>query len=262
MDPKFEKALESVEPTKLHDRIKVWNGFLYGEYGVGKTKLTGDCIKKRGLVIATDKGYDTYYNHPELLDKVEVVTYSGLTQLTAIAQAIEEGHPMYSEFDLVSCDTISQIQEEYLDWLNDNFTFAGENARNKATPRRGSNERSEQEIIGFGDYHLARRNMSTPIKSLIKAPVNVMFLAHLREPPFLEVAKGKIIRRPTLTETVFKLIAREATFLGLMERKGPKRTIQFKTDTRTVAKSQIAELDDKIIDADELASILHKWEEN
>lgn len=264
MDQKTLSALESVPPTTLKGRSKYWNGFLYGEYGTGKTKITGDCIKKRGLVIATDEGFNTYYNHPDLLDKIEVVPYTGLNHLKAIAQAIEERHPVYSEFDLVSVDTISQVQEEYLDWLNDTYTFGG-NMREKAVPRpeakRQDKTLTEVEIIGLGDYNLARRNMSTPIKSLIKAPINVMFLAHLREPSFIEQSKGKIVRRPTLTETVFKLIAREVSFLGLVERNGDKRTIQFKTDKTTVSKSQIQELDDKIIQASELGSILRKWSE-
>jgi hypothetical protein len=264
MDKVTEALLDKVPPELLTNRSRFWKGFIYGEYGVGKTVVTGSCIQKRGLIIATDRGSDVFYNHPEILDKVEIVPYQGLAHLTAIATAVEEGHPRYSEFDLIACDTISQIQEEYLDWLNDNYTFAGD-LRTRATPRpeakRANMSLKEQEIIGFGDYHLARRYMSTPIKSLIKAPVNVMFLAHLREPSFLEVGKGKLVRRPTLTETVFKLIAREVSFLGLMERSGTKRTIQFSTDKRTVSKSQIAELDDKTINADQLSEILQTWKE-
>jgi len=261
VDKKLQEALDSVPPQSLGLRSRYYNGFLYGEYGVGKTVVSAKLVQRRGLIIATDRGTDALFNHPELVDKVEVVPYNGLSHLTAVAQAIAEEHPRYKEFDLVACDTISQMQEEYLDWLNDNYTF-GDSTRSVATPRRGaSRDLVAQEIIGFGDYHLARRNMSTPIKSLIKAPVNVMFLAHLREPSFLEQSKGKIVRRPTLTETVFKLIARECSFLGLMERSGTKRTIQFKTDKRTVSKSQIAELDDKIIDADNLPEILQKWRE-
>lgn len=264
MDKRAQELLDKVPPQSLKDRNRFWKGFIYGEYGVGKTIVTGQCIKKRGLVIATDRGSDAFYNHPELLDKVEVVPYQGLTHLTAIAKAIEEDDPLYREFDLISCDTVSQMQEEYLDWLNDNYTFGGD-LRVRATPRpeakRADITLKEQEIIGFGDYHLARRYMSTPIKSLIKSPVNVMFLAHLREPSFLEVAKGKLVRRPTLTETVFKLIAREVSFLGFMERSGSKRTLQFSTDKRTVSKSQIAELDGKTINAEELSKILQIWKE-
>jgi hypothetical protein len=260
MDKKMEEALLSVPPQNLGERRKTWNGFLYGEWSVGKTIVTGRLVKKKGLFITTDSGSDSFFNHPDLLDKIQVVPYSGLSQLTAIGQASKEGYGEYADYDLICCDTVSQMQEEYLDWLNDNYTFGG-NMREKATPRPGSGIRDSEEIIGLGDYNLARRNMSTPIKTLVKAPVNVMFLAHLREPTFMEQSKGKLVRRPTLTETVFKLIARESTFMGLMEREGKKRTIQFKTDRKTVSKSQIAELDDKIVTDDEFVQTLREWEE-
>lgn len=264
MDEKFLKALQASPPEKLSTRSRYWKGFLYGEYGVGKTKISAECIKSKGLIIATDTGAETLYNHPELLDKCDILPYDGLSQLTAVGQAITEKIDYY-DYDTVIVDTISQVQEEYLDYLNDNFTYSG-NMREKATPRGGAIEArklglSEQEVLGMADYHLTRNNMRTPIKTLIKAPVNVMFVAHLREPSFLEQQKGKLTRRPTVTEAVFKLIARETTFMGLMERNGPKRTIQFLTDKKTVSKSRIKELDDKIIDADKLPEFLFKWSE-
>jgi AAA domain len=263
MDEKFLKALQSVPPQSLTGRPKYFKGFLFGDYGVGKTKVAGECAENKGLSIATDTGIETYYNHPSLVDKIEVVPYNGLSHLTAIGQAVAEEVPPYDEFDIIIVDTISQVQEEYLDYLNDNFTYAG-NLREKAVPRVNAIEAkrlglSEQEVLGLPDYHLTRNNMRHPIKTLIKAPINVMFIAHLREPTFMEQQKGKLVRRPTVTEAVFKLIAREASFMGLMERDGNKRTIQFKTDRKTVSKSRIAELDDKIINADDLPEILAKW---
>ena len=101
--------------------------------------------------------------------------------------------------------------------------------------------------------------MRGPIKTLIKAPCDVHFIAHLREPSMMDVQKGKLVRRPTLTETVFKLVAREVSLMGLMERNGTKRTIQFMTDKKTVSKSRIKELDDKTIDADTLPQIIQEW---
>jgi len=266
MDPKLLKGLEQIPSQPLTSVRKFYKGFIFGDYGVGKTKVAGECIENKGLDIYTDTGYETFFNHPHLLDKVETVPYMGLSQMTAIGLAITEGVTPWAENDLVIVDTISQVQEEYLDYLNDNFTYAG-NLREKAVPRANAIEAkrlglSEQEVIGLPDYHLARNNMRHPIKTLIKAPVNVIFIAHLREPSFLEQQKGKLVRRPTVTEAVFKLIAREASFMGLMEREGTKRTIQFKTDKRTVSKSRIAVLDDKIINADDLPEILAKWKAN
>ncbi len=258
MNKKEILELEKMLPSTIKDRPKYYNGFLYGEFGVGKTIVAASCVQNKGLLVATDSGTNSLFNHPELLDKVDVVPYNSLSHLTAIGRAITEGIAPYDQYDTIIIDTISQVQEEYLDWVLENFQFSG-NYREKATPRAGKIGLSAEEITGLPDYHLARNKMRLPIKTLIKAPVDVWFLAHVREPSFTDVAKGKLVRRPTLTETVFKLIAREASLLGLMEREGKKRTIQFMTDKKTVSKSQIKELDDKIINADDLSEILHKW---
>lgn len=273
MDKKLEEAMAAVAPEPLSGRSRYLKNFWYGEYGSTKTITAIKCVLacnpgKRCLVIATDTGTDSIYNHPELVDLTDVVPYSGLSQLSGIAQATTEkltiGGIDYSQYGGVVPDTISQMQEEYLDWLLENFKFSG-NFREKAVPtasaKRLDASLTEQEITGMPDYHLARNNMRGPIKALIKAPVDVYFLAHLREPSFLEQGKGKLTRRPTLTETVFKLIAREASTLGYLERKGDKKTIAFETNPKWVAKSRIKELDNKTINVDDLPEILHKWKE-
>lgn len=261
MDKAKLEALASVPPESLLGRTRYLNNFIYGEFGVGKTILACRCVRNKGLIIHTDSGTDSIYNHPELLDKIDVVPYSGLTQLTAIGEAITEGIEPWSLYDTVIVDTASQIQEEYLDWLNENFKFAG-SYREKAVPRNPRSGLSEQEIIGLPDYHLARNNMRHPIKTLVKAPVDVWFLAHLREPSFLEQQKGKLVRRPTMTEKVFQLIARETSLLGLMERNGSKRTVQFTTDKKTVCKSRIKELDNQTLTDNEVVELLNKWRMN
>lgn len=260
MDKRYETALQEMKPQPLTALPRYYNGFLYGEFGVGKTVWAAMCAQKKALLIYTDNGRNALFNHPEVLDKIDGVPYDGLSQLDAVGQAITEGMEPYSQYDLVIIDTISQIQEEYLDWLNENYKWAG-NHRERATANRGTGL-PELETIGLPDYKVTRDNMRKPIKSLIKAPVDVLFLAHLREPSAMEVNNGKLVRRPTLTEAVFKLIAREATFLALMERKGTERTIQFATDKKTVSKSQIKELDNQTLQADKALDILKKWKMN
>lgn len=265
----LEKALEADTPSSLGEREKFVNMFWYGEYGVGKT--IGACqasasTGKKVLLVRTDTGTDSLFNHPELLSVVDVVDYKGLSQLTAIGGAISEsltlGGVDYSQYGAVIIDTISQVQEEYLDWILEHFQFSG-NHRTVATPRDQKNKRTlglqDEEITGLPDYHLARNKMRGPVKALIKAPCDVHFIAHLREPSMMDIQKGKLVRRPTLTETVFKLIAREVSLMGLMEREGTKRTIQFKTDKKTVSKSRIKELDDKTIEAEKLPQIIQDW---
>jgi hypothetical protein len=257
----FRKALAETQPAPLTNRSKFIKSFIYGEFGVGKTVLACSFVQTRGLLISNDTGTDSLYNHPELLARVDVVPYAGLSHLTAVAQAIEEKLEGYEKYDTVIIDTISQVQEEYLDFLIENYSFSG-NQRTVANPRSPKLKLATEEIVGFPDYRLVRDKMRGPVKALIKSPVDVHFLAHLREPSMMEQQKGVITRRPNMTEQVFKLIARETSMLGLMERKGTKRTIKFETDPKTISKSRIAELDDKTVNADELPQILKKWKSN
>lgn len=267
MKSDYEKNLAAEPPVALGERDKHYNGFLYGEYGVGKTKEAAECVVNSGIIVTGDNGYETLYNHPHLVDKFKVMPYTGLSQLTAIGEAVKEkaeiGGVNYGEVDLVMVDPINAVQDEYLDWLMDNYKFTnGGDSRVKATPTiAGKREGlSEVEITGLSDYHLVRNQMRHPIKALVKAPVNVIFVAHVREPNFLEVQKGKITKRPQLTETVFKMIARDCSWMGLMEKDGKGRTIQFETDSKKhVAKSRITELNDRKINAEELNVILKKW---
>ena len=260
MEKALLKALEDQPHTSLTDVDPYYKGFLYGEYGVGKTTLCGNLVHKKALFIHTDRNFIVLKKVPGALDKIDLMPYTGLSQLEAVAKAIEEQLTVngkdYSEYDLVVVDTISQVQEEYLDWLYENYDWKG-NHREQAMPTtRGLDELSS---IGLPDYKVTRDKMRKPIKSLIKAPVDVIFVAHLREPSAMEVAKGKMVRRPTLTEAVFKLIAREVNWMGLMEREKSEIKIQFATDRKTVSKSSIEGLENKTLTADETIKVLNEF---
>lgn len=266
MDKALLQALEAQKPHKLDELERYCNAFFYGEYGVGKTVMAAkygqrlyELTGKKHLLIRTDSGTDSLYNHPEVLDSIEVVEYDGLSQLKAVGLAIKEQLEGWN-YGLVTVDTISQSQEEYLDFLLENYKFS-DNSRAIVAPRSRASGLDSMENTGLGDYNLTRRMMSAPIKALIKAPCDVFFLAHLREPNFMEQAAGKITKRPTMTQTVFQLIAREASLMGLMERKGKDRTVLFETGPRNVSKARIKELDDKKIKTDEFPEYLLKWKE-
>jgi hypothetical protein len=266
MKTEYLNALEKQPPVPLGERDRHYNGFLYGEYGVGKTKEAAECVKNKGLLLWTDNGYETLYNHPHLVDKFHIMQYDGLSQLSAIGEAVTEketvGGINYGELDLILVDTVGQVQDDYLDWLMENYNFTTADSRVKAIPSKKGKANGlvdTVEITGLADYHMVRNQMRKPIRSLVKAPVNVIFIAHLREPNFLEQSKGKITKRPLLTETVFKMLARDCSWMGLMEKKGTKREIEFNTDVKQVAKSRVKELNDKKINAEDLSKILKKW---
>jgi hypothetical protein len=249
--------------AELLDQIKSgkemprnYKGFHYGEYGTAKTVTTGKISRTKFLVVATDNGWTSLDNHDDLLDRYDVVPYNGLSQLREIAEwSYEDDFP----YDLVHVDTISQVQEEYLDFLLDEITWS-QNFREKSQARRKGAETVE--VPGRADYHVTRNKMRGPIKELIKAPVDVVFSAHLREPTEDEKAKAILVRRPTLTQTVYSLIAREASVMALFERsKSGGIQIICETEKKQVAKSRIKSLDGKTVSVDEFVNSIHAWKD-
>lgn len=251
-------AIDTLKEQVQHgpDVPRYYKGFHYGEYGTTKTVTAGRISRTKFLVVATDNGWTSYDNHPDLVDRFDIVSYDGLSQLTALAEwSYESDFP----YDLVSVDTISQIQEEYLDFLLDEISWS-QNFREKSQAKRKGAEIVE--VPGRADYHVTRNKMRGPVKALIKAPVDVVFSAHLREPTDDEKAKGILVRRPTLTSTVYSLIAREASVMALFER-NKDRGIEIKceTDKKQVAKSRIKSLDNKTVNVDEFVSAIHNWKD-
>lgn len=232
-----------------------YKGFHYGEYGSTKTVTAGRIARDRFLVIHTDNGWSALDNHPELVDRYDLLAYDGLSQLEEVAEwSNEEDFP----YDLIHVDTISQVQEEYLDWLLEEITWS-QNFREKSQAvRRGA---ETVEVPGRADYHVTRNKLRKPIKKLIKAPVSVVFSAHLREPTEDEKGKANFVRRPTLTNTVYQLIAREASVMGLFERKGGKIQVICETDKKQVAKSRIKSLDGQTVDVDNFIKAIHDWQD-
>lgn len=238
-------------------------GLLYGEFGSWKTVTAASCIdaiadNANALLVAADRGWESLRNHPSLFERVRVLNYMGLSQLNFLADSAD-----LLGTDLLIIDTLTQIQEEYIDFLMDNVTWGGKAYREKTQPNPGSKVKPE-EIPSMPDYHLARNKLRIPLRKIMSKEIDVIFTCHVREPNFMEQQKGVIVRRPSLTQKLYEYVAREAHFIGFMEKtsKSPVATINFKTDPRTVAKSRIELIQDKKIPATELPTLLRKWKEN
>lgn len=256
-----DKELQALNASVTDPDALFYKGVLYGEFGVRKTTTALRTMRSRAILLHADKGWNVIRNHPEEFTKENVIPmeYEGLSQTKAIVEAVVSNQEPYNDVDLIVLDTISQMQENYIDWLVENFQYAG-NFREKATPRSGVKEQAV-EITGLPDYHLARNKMRPVINLLVNAPVNVIFLAHTREPSAMEKAAGKIERRPNVTEAVYKIIARDATFIGYMEKRKDEYTIDFTPKNTQSAKSQIAALTDKKISVDKFPQILWDWQD-
>lgn len=261
------KELEALIGTRTNPDDRFYKGVLYGEFGKRKTTTACRCIRNKGILLHVDRGWNVVLNHPEEFSiesdgNIIPLNYEGLSQVTAVVDAITSEQEPFNQTDLIIVDTVSQMQERYIDFLNENFTIFG---RESAKPITGKKDQftgkplQEVSITGLPDYHLTRNKMRPIIDLLVHAPVDVLFLAHVREPSPIEISKGILARRPNLTDAVWKIIARDATFIGYMEERKNEYTIDFQPTAKQHAKSQIATLTDKKIKAEELPKYLWDW---
>ena len=260
-----ETELEALRQSVRVESYRNYVGVLYGEFGMRKTTTALRCMQKKAVILYADPGWHVAHNHPDEFkvgENVIPVEYQGLSQVRALLQAIEEQQTPFDGVDLIVVDTISQIQENYIDFLLANAQYSG-NYREKATAKQGKKLEDgdrEIEIPGMPDYHLARNKIRPIVMDLTAAPINVIFLAHTREPGPIEKASGKIEKRPNITEALYKVISRNATFIGHMDKdKNNEYTVNFAPSKTLSAKSQIPELTDRKINSDELPRYLADW---
>ena len=260
-----DRELKALTESITDPDAKFFKGVLYGEFGMRKTTTATRCSRKKTVLIHADRGWNVLFsNHPDEFSTANVIPleYKGLSQIKMVVEAVVENQEPFTDVDLIVVDTVSQIQEKYIDFLNENFQIFG---REKAVPLPGMKDDDgkplkEVSITGLPDYHLTRNKMRPIIDLLVQAPVNVIFLAHVREPSAIEISKGKIERRPNVTEAVYKIIARDATFIGYMDKDRKENySITFKPSNTLSAKSQINTLTDKTIDVADLPSYLWDW---
>jgi hypothetical protein len=255
-----EKELKALVASVTNPEDRFYTGYLYGEFGMLKTSTALRCMQKKAVLLHADRGWNVIFNHPDefkINENVIPVTYEGLSQAQAIVEAVLGNQAPFDDVDLIVVDTISQIQENYIDFLVNNFNIFG---RESAKPKKAGPGMQEMQITGLPDYHLVRNKMRPVIDLLTNAPVDVIFTSHVRVPSAIEQSKGIIAKRPNVTEAVFNVLARNATFIGFMNNTQKDGfTIDFTPKKTQVAKSQIAALTNQQIKTSALPGYLHDW---
>lgn len=259
--------IEALQGATSWGTNRNYKGVLYGEFGMRKTTTAVRCMQHKCILIYADPGWHVVKNHPDEFDEGNVVPvrYEGLSQIRSILTAIQEGIEPFAGADLIVIDTISQVQENYIDFLLENAQYGG-NYREKASAKPGKkleDGEREIEIPGMPDYHLARNKIRPVVTALTEFPIDVIFLAHTREPSPIEKAAGKIEKRPNITEALYKVISRNATFIGYMEKdKNKEYTVTFAPTKTLSAKSQVPSLTDQTINSSDLPSHLADWKKS
>lgn len=255
--PTDAEKLEELESQITSGEERFYFGVLYGDFSRRKTSTAVRCARSSAVILHADRGWHVLDNHDDTRDKYTAVEYDGLSQIPAVVDAIVNNRGKFAGHDLLILDTYSQMQENFIDFVLENANYGGK-YRDQLVPKQGKRGKFEAlDVPAPVDYHVVRNQMRPGIEKCIKAPLDVLVLAHLREPGPMD---KKQVRRPNITESVYKVVARDATFIGFMEVKAGEYTIDFKESATLSAKSQIPTLQGKIKTQD-LPEILWKWKD-
>lgn len=258
-----EKILQKMPPyLNASDFPLFLKAIIWGDFGTGKSTMSYRF--GRTLVLAADPGWVVKENHSEL--NVEVLDYLGFRQLEALADAFYVQDRRYREFDTIVVDTIPEIQEDYVDTIVKSTTPPRASTRNVFSMKPGVDDITLPELPGFDDYHAAKNILRPSFRTLNKAPVNVIYIAHEREPNEMADKKSRDRSvRPNLTESCFKVLARQVHTIGFTEVEESdgesEYLISFRMGyKRTVAKSRIGALNGKTIPQNDFGRFIERWQ--
>lgn len=253
--PTTEQKQQELEDAITDESLVNYFGILYADFGKRKTTTAIRCARTRACLLHADRGWHVYKNHDDTRDKCLPVRYDGLSQIPSLVDAIVDQRGKFEGCDLLILDTGSQMQELYIDFLLQNANYGGK-YRDQLVAKQGKKFQAI-DVPAPVDYHVVRNAFRPIVEALVKAPLDVLVLTHVREPGPMDKS---MLRRPNLTESTFKVFARDATFIGYMNDKGGNHEITFKSSPTLCAKSQIPTLKDTI-KTEELPEILWRWKE-
>lgn len=184
---------------------------LYGEFGKRKTTTACSLVQEKGLLISADNSWKVLRRerHGDLLDKVQIVGYDGLSQLDYID---------FEDYDHIVCDTTSKMVDNYLDLLLDKASWGGRNFRE--TLQSKEKELKGIEIPAPMDYRVVRDQFRPVLTRLLEANVHKVFTFHVNDP--IEGLSKDTVRRPRVPASTWSMIAEMADVIGWLRggRKG------------------------------------------
>lgn len=253
----YDALAQYQQPLDLSERPPYLNQLLFGHHKVGKTVLAAHRGAKV-LLIACDGGWVSLRDWDDELGKVDVVQYQSLNHLKLLSKAIRFQEPPYDEYDHVIVDPISTAVSEFVSYLQDEFSPSGPQNRVTWTPKSGSKEKSFT-TSGPTDFNAVLQHFRGPILRLNAAPVDVTYIAHVKDPSFMN-PKDRTIK-PNLPQGVSGLLAKEVGIIGYVELKGGKRTVSMRASEEEDSGSWLRKLHGKVVTAEQYPEIIRKWKE-
>lgn len=246
MKSNYDAFLESIVP--LERETPFAKVLIYGDSGVGKTVLGATLGQDIILVDAVD-GWVSLINHPEHLSKVRRIKYEGLSQLDTLADMILDG--------TLTCDTLILDEASAIATFDLDIVLA---ARSKKDINKDPNVPTQPDF--FANTERCRRTF----QRLIKLPINVVFIAHVREDK--DERTGIITKRPAFTPKLRTTVEQNMHLVAYMTavevKKGDEteyeRRIQTMPSRGISAKSRIGGLP-FVVESPDLGVLLHDFVE-
>jgi len=245
----LEALAQTIVPMTLEDAY--YRLLIYGEGGVGKTKIATDPGVKILYVESDPYGWVTLLNHPENMAKCTRMKYVGLSQLEGLCLAWELGDEKYTSHDLIVIDTLSAIATLDLDVV--------------VKSRDKKNSDSEFGAPTQPDYGVNTERVRKVLFRLLALPVNIILTSHVREDK--DQKTGVMYTRPGFTPKLRLDVERLMTLVGYLTAVGVtgegdaaeyERRLQVHPTVNIVAKSRIGGLP-VVITNPNLPQIITKW---
>ncbi len=253
MDKRYLDSLElGGLPTSIEDEEKFIRAMFYGDFGSGKSSLALHIAEMMGgpiIWVTTDSAWRVIDKYPTIKKMTQRVPYNSLSQVAGIALAHSEGHPNYSHFKTLIWDAVSRGVDVTLRKLVDG----------KKYPK----VQDDPDVECWPHYRRAERALSETVQILNKSKLNIIYTAHTKFPTDKDKEHQKFAIRPNMPEASYKIVGEEVSLIGWLHRDavGNKRMIQTAGTKTVTAKSQIATIDETILEQSKIPNLIQQWKD-
>jgi AAA domain-containing protein len=247
-DQKEKDDVDPFEEVEANGSIRYFKTVFFGEPGSGKTRLASlmSLPDEKMYWIDCEDSKRVLVGHPDLKGRLKVGKFYGLIEAAyTIEKIIREG--IYKTVVLDSFTSARRL--EMLDILK-NSGFS----RSK-TPG-GQQSFTEQ------DYGLFLNRLEWFLDYVIRAPLNVIINAHVKEPTDTQIINGQK-KRPIGSDNQIASLGSTMGNVFFVEEvvndKGDRaRVVRMRTDGKIQVKCTIDEMPD-IMRADKFVAAIHNW---
>lgn len=227
----------------LNDLIPFFKGCIYGDSGFGKTVFAAQlaqAITPNGKTIEYIdflEGWVALLNHKSegLLNNVHREAYEGISQIETLAKFIKMGIEPFSNIGTVILDEFSSMTKADLDTV--------------LKARAAKDSSKDPNVPTQPDFYAGTERARRALTELLKANVNVIVVAHIRED---KEKSGAVVTRPAFMPNfsdtfrqMMHLVAHLTAEEFINEETGEaeyKRSLQVHPTRRVNAKTRIGGL--------------------